>query len=385
MAGTIRKRTWTTRKGVAKTAWMADYFDQKRKRHTKQFTTKKAADAWLLRARGEVRDGIHTPDSSSLTIAGAGELWLRRCETNGLERATLLQYRTYLQRFIAPMLGRMRLAQLTPPDVEGFRDELLRLMSRPRAMGVLGALKGILTEAQRRGYVVYNAAQATRIDSKKRECPLLEVGRDIPSQDEINTILTGAPGRWHPVLVTAAFTGMRASELRGLPWDAVDFENRVIRVRQRADHWGTLGPPKTAAGRREIPMARPVLKVLREWRLAYPFGKDGIVFCSLNRANPGGVLGHVELWRQFRQVQLLAGVVDAKGEPKYHFHALRHFFASAGIAAGFAPKRLQALLGHASITMTYDVYGHLFPDPEDDHAKLAAIELAVSGRNAARS
>jgi integrase len=248
----------------------------------------------------------------------------------------------------------------------------------------LGALKSILAEAQRRGHIVYNPASAARIDVNKREHRLLEIGRDIPSQDEVNTILTGAPERWRPVLVTAAFTGMRASELRGLPWDAVDFENRTVRVRQRSDVWGTLGAPKTAAGRREIPMARPVLNVLREWRLACPFGKDGIVFCSLNRINRGGVLGHGELWKQFQLVQLTAGVVDDKGEPKYHFHALRHFFASAGIAAGFAPKRLQALLGHASITMTYDVYGHLFPDPEDDHARMAAIELAVNGPNAAR-
>jgi hypothetical protein len=73
MAGTIRRRAWITRKGETKTAWLADYFDQKRKRHTKQFPTKKTADAWLLRARGEVRDGVHTPDSASITIAAAGE------------------------------------------------------------------------------------------------------------------------------------------------------------------------------------------------------------------------------------------------------------------------------------------------------------------------
>jgi integrase len=213
MAGTIRKRTWVTRKGETKTAWLADYFDQKRNRHTKQFRTKKAADTWLLRARGEVRDGIHTPDSVSLTIAQAGELWLRRCETDGLERATLLQYRTYLQRHVAPMLGKMRLAQLTPPDVEGFRDELLRLMARPRALGVLGALKGILAEAQRRGYVVYNAAQATRIDIKKRERELLEVGRDIPSQGEVcdldRRVRALAPGAGHGCLHRDA--GQRAA------------------------------------------------------------------------------------------------------------------------------------------------------------------------------
>src|SRR5262249_42762414 len=113
MAGTIRKRIWVTRKDAIKTAWGADYFDQKRKRHTKQVPIKKAADAWLLRARGEVRDGVHTPYSASLTIAEAGELWLRRCETDRLERATLQQYRIYLERHIAPLLGMVRLAQLT--------------------------------------------------------------------------------------------------------------------------------------------------------------------------------------------------------------------------------------------------------------------------------
>jgi integrase len=63
--------------------------------------------------------------------------------------------------------------------------------------------------------------------------------------------------------------------------------------------------------------------------------------------------------------------------PKYGLHALRHFFASWAIEQGFSPKRLQALLGHSSIQMTFDRYGHLFPSLEDDHAKFAAGELAL--------
>jgi hypothetical protein len=74
MAGTIRKRTWVTRRGETKTAWLADYFDQNRHRHTKQFATKRAADAWLLQTRGEVRDGVHTPDSDHADIL-VEELW----------------------------------------------------------------------------------------------------------------------------------------------------------------------------------------------------------------------------------------------------------------------------------------------------------------------
>ena len=126
-----------------------------------------------------------------------------------------------------------------------------------------------------------------------------------------------------------------------------------------------------------------VVSALREWRLAYPYGKDGIVFCTRVHGNRGGVLNHGEPWRVFQAAQLAAGVT-ADGRPKYHFHALRHFFASVGIEAGFSPKRLQVILGHASITMTYDVYGHLFPNPEDDYARLGAIEgLGVMADEAA--
>ena len=78
-------------------------------------------------------------------------------------------------------------------------------------------------------------------------------------------------------------------------------------------------------------------------------------------------------------IQHHAGVVDAKGRAKYGPHALRHFFASWCIEQGFSPKRLQALMGHGSITMTYDTHGHLFPNLEDDHQRFAAGELAVLG------
>ena len=81
--------------------------------------------------------------------------------------------------------------------------------------------------------------------------------------------------------------------------------------------------------------------------------------------------------RGFYPLQIAAGIVDRGGRPKYGLHALRHFFASWAIEQGFSPKRLQALLGHSSIQMTFDRYGHLFPSLEDDHAKFAAGELAL--------
>jgi integrase len=85
---------------------------------------------------------------------------------------------------------------------------------------------------------------------------------------------------------------------------------------------------------------------------------------------------HLHLWRGLRAVQVKAGVVDDAGAPKYNVHSLRHWYASFVIDLGFPPKRVQTLLGHSSIQMTFDTYGHLFPSAEDDEARLAKGEAA---------
>ncbi|MGH7038375.1 MAG: tyrosine-type recombinase/integrase [Stellaceae bacterium] len=369
----IRKRTWKSG-GEIKTAWIADYFDQSNKRHIKTFERKKDADAWLVTAQGEVQRGVHTPENASITVAEAAKLWLEKGELEKLERSTVRQYRNHVRLHIEPLIGRQKLARLSAPVIEAFRDELLKKGSRVMARKVLASLKSILGEAQRRGLVAQNAAQPVKVDVKRRENGKLTVGRDIPSKEEIRTILESTGGRWRPLLVTAIFTGMRSSELRGLVWDDVDFERKVIRVRQRADHWGTIGAPKSAAGDREIPMAPMVVNTLREWRLACPKGEANFVFPNGN----GRVENHANIAnRGFYALQIKAGIVDSEGKPKYGLHALRHFCASWLIEQGFSPKRLQALLGHSSIQMTFDRYGHLFPSLEDDHAKFAAGELAL--------
>jgi integrase len=119
-----------------------------------------------------------------------------------------------------------------------------------------------------------------------------------------------------------------------------------------------------------------VVNALREWRLACPKGAGGIVFPNGN----GNIENHANIAnRGFYALQRVTGIVDAEGKPKYGLHALRHFFASWAIEQGFSAKRVQAPLGHGSIQMTFDVYGHLFASLEDDHAKFAAGALAVVG------
>jgi integrase len=199
------------------------YRDQKGRRHNKTFTNKKAADAWRLRTEVEVRDGLHTPETSSITIAKAAENWLERARRLGLERSTQQAYEMIARRVIVPFLGEIRLAQLTRPRVIQFRDELLDQFSYGRTRVVLGKLYSILENAMDRGEVAHNVAHNVQPDPRTRSKEDVEVGRTIPSREEMQRLLDTATGWFRVMLLTAVLTGMRQSELRGLYWDDIDF------------------------------------------------------------------------------------------------------------------------------------------------------------------
>src|SRR5262245_11348133 len=371
----IRRRTWRTQSGETRLAWLVDYRSRDGQRHIASFEHKKDASAYDAEVRTAVRAGTHTAPSRSPTVAEAVADWLERGELEQLERASLKQYKelgTHVERH----LGAFRLAELTTPGVNAFRDTLCRTMSRSMARKVLTALKGILGEAQRRGNVAQNVAIGVSIGPDKRKAGL-EVGRDIPTPDEIRRILAAAPERARPLLVTAAMTGIRASELRGLRWDDIDLKRGELHVRQRADRYGVLGRPKSRAGQRTVPLGPMVVNTVRAWRLATT--STGLVFPT----RTGKVSDHSNLLRRvFGPVQVAAGVVAASGKPKYSFHALRHFYASWCInrrvdgGLELPLKVVSARLGHASIQITADRYGHLFPRG-DDGAELVAAERTL--------
>ena len=400
----IRHRTWekTAADGTTHrhSAWVVDYKDQHSKRRLKTFRTKKEAAAWAPKAAVEVQHGVHTADSASITIGEAGERWLAQCEADGLEQSTIAQYRQHLEGHIKPFLGSRRLSQFSAPAVREFASSLAEAgRSAVMVRKVLTSLGSLIGDAQECGLVNRNVVRelrrgrrrdrASAVEKRKRRN--LRVGVDIPSREEIQAILATAKGRWRPILVTAIFTGLRASELRGLTWENVDFTKKVIHVRQRADRYNAIGPPKSEAGERAVPMSPLVLNTLQEWHLACPAGKNKLVFPT----SRGTVQSLANIYnRGLAPTLVAAGVVsdrtatDAEGNlvlrPKYALHAFRHFYASWLInrrkdgGLELPPKRVQERLGHSTMQMTMDVYGHLFP-AADDFDELAAAEQALLG------
>jgi len=371
----VRKHHWTTRKGEPREAWLVNYTDGAAVRRAKFFQRKKDADAYHASVRVEVSQGIHTPPARSIMVETAAADWLRWVELENRERATIAGYRVFVNKHIVPRLGATKLAALTTPRVQKFRDDLLADLPRPLAKQVLGRLKAILKDAKRRGNVAQNVAADVMIGTNGRDKERLTIGKHIPSRDEIRRILEAAPdGRARALLMTATFTGLRASELRGLRWQDVDLKHNVIHVRQRADRYNEIGRPKSKSAERNVPIGQMVANTLRHWRLASPQGD--LVFGT--GAGKPQALNNI-LTRIWIPTQVKAGVVDVDGKAKYSgFHSLRHFYASWCInrkrdgGLELPAKTVQTRLGHASIVMTLDRYGHLFPS--DDGVELDEAE-----------
>jgi integrase len=258
-------------------------------------------------------------------VSEAGLRWLENREKAGIERTTLTTYREHLNLHIAPLIGTTKLAALTVPFVRDFEDQLREKRSPAMVRKVLVSLSGILADAMDRGLVAQNVVRNRRAHRngsvEARQKHRLEAGRDIPTPDEIRTILSHLQGRARPMLLTAIFTGLRASELRGLRWVNVDFARSEIHVRQRADRFGTIGHPKSAGSRRTVPLLPMVVNALKEWRLACP---GEFVFPGDN----GQPIGMTTVVYHWQVAQVAAGVVT-DGKAKYTgLHALRHFYAS---------------------------------------------------------
>jgi integrase len=373
----VRKRQWTTRKGETKEAWIVDYVDQLGKRHIETFGRKKEADDHWATVKVDVRAGIHVAKSASPTVAEAADTWLKEVRARNVERSTLRRYEQHVILHIVPLIGHTKLAALTPDRVNALRDKLLEKLSRPLARKVLVSFKSLLKVSR-----CSHVAVGVSIKKGHKEKRRIEAGYDFPTTAEVARLLAAAKDntKARALLLILAFTGLRASEFRGLRWRDIDLKACELHVRQRADEYNVIGAPKSDSSVRTIPLDPDVMvPALREWKLKCP--PSDFVFPT-RTGKPQDYNGIRD--GSIDPVMKVAKLVDMDGEPKYTPHALRHFFASWCInpkARGgreLPPKQVQYLLGHSTISMTFDIYGHLFPSDSNRDELTAAVRKLLA-------
>src|SRR5262249_19960023 len=218
----------------------------------------------------------------------------------------------------------------TAPLVRGFEDRLRRDGRSPATVRLARrSLGAILADAQERGLVAQNVVYSLRKNRRSRRADgngKLKVGVSIPSPDEVRAILAKLSGPRRPLLLTAIFTGLRASELRGLRWADIDLKRGELHVRQRADRYGKIGRPKSEAGERTVPLPPMVVSTLREHKLACPNSDLELAFPnSKGRIDQRNSI--VE-WASTRRRWPLASSMSAARRSTGGLHSLRHFYAS---------------------------------------------------------
>jgi integrase len=182
------------------------------------------------------------------------------------------------------------------------------------------------------------------------------------------------PAADRAIWATAAYAGLRAAELQALRHDDVDLEHGLIHVRRSWDPRVGEIPPKSRAGTRTV----PIVAALRAHLAAHLLAQ---------RRRSGLLFGRTES-RPFDALALRADAAwKATGLDRITLHELRHTCASIFIAAGVNAKTLAAFMGHASVTITLDRYGHLFPGSEDEAAALvdAYLERATGAQTGAQT
>jgi integrase len=373
----VRKREWVTRKGEQKTAWVADFVDNAGRRQIRTFDKKKDADAFYSKVRVDINAGTHVTIDGDKTVADACDDWIKGVAADGRERGTTRMYQFHAKCHIVPHIGNVKLAKLTQGHVQHFRDKLLQgehKLSHVMASKVWISFRQML-KASHCGHITDNVKPIRAPSRKKDELA-------IPTPAEAKRIIAAASD--NPKLVTflrmAMLTGLRVSELLGLRWKDIDFKRHEVHVKQRADRFRVIGALKTDSSRRTVPIGPDLVHVLKTWKLACPPGEADLVFPTRD-----GVVQHYENIRRAVDTLLVkAAVVNKAGKPKYSIHDFRHFFASWCINAKdhggreLPAKLVQTWLGHSSIKMTLDIYGHLFPQAQDS-MEVGESEKALFG------
>ncbi len=362
----VRKRTWTASSGETKTAWVVDYTDDQGARQRQHFANKKAADAYRISIEGQLQSGTYRAAADKIMVKDACESFLEYCEGRNrrderMTRKTLTVYRGHINKHIlhpAHGVSGRKLSQFTTRSVCDFRDRIRTAgVTVPTTRKILATLHSVLEHAISQDWVASNAARGVKVIGPRGEGSKKIV---LPSKNDMRALIDAASAELQLMLLFAASTGARAGEQWATRWRDVNFDKGELYILRRVDVYGDEGAPKSTAGVRTIPLSGQLAAMLKEWKLKSGFSKsDDLIFPN----REGHHVGHDNLVkRQFLPLFDLLPTVK-----RFNWHGLRHFAVSCWIEAGLTPKTVQTFAGHASLQVTMDRYGHLFPS--DDHRK----------------
>lgn len=329
------------------------------KRIRKTFPTKAQAKTWrnkMVSARDE--GTLRAP--AKITLNAAAEQWLSKARTGEIQNkgestykpSVIRSYGQCLRLRVLPEIGSHKLSEITKGD-------LVRLVGRWRASGLdPSTIRNTILPLR----AIYRDAEHLTTGDVPNPTVGLQTGKVTGKRERVASVeeasklieaLTADRALWS----TAFYAGLRHGEIKALCWEEVDLASCLIRVRASWDQQAGRVEPKSASGKRDVPVIGRLRDVLLEHRMStgrdagLVFGRsDTLPFCSSSVNNRA-----VRAWKAAKLTPI-------------GLHEARHTFASYLIAAQLDLKAISVYLGHASVAFTIDRYGHLLPDTHGEQA-----------------
>jgi integrase len=346
---------------TCRAGWEAFVFSARDGRKIRRtFPTLAAAKTWRADAlsgvrRGTVRAPVLTTvrQAAEALVEGMRSGLVRTRSGDVYKPSAIRSYEAALRVHVLPELGALRLADVQRRDVQRLADALLAGGRDPSTIrNALMPLRVVYRRALEDGDVVVNPCAGLRL-------PVARGRRErIASPDEAAAMLRALPAEDRAVWALALYAGLRRGELMALRWSDVDLAAGVIRVERAWDPASrVIVAPKSRAGRRRVPIAA----ILRDLLVEHKMRTNGELVLGRADGSPFDservTARSTKAWRQ-------------TGLEPITLHDARHTFASLMIAAGVNARALTTYMGHASVTFTYDRYGHLMPGNENEAAAL---------------
>jgi integrase len=344
------------------------------KRKTLYGKTRREVDEKLTKAKAD-RDGGLVFDANNLRLGEYLGRWLADSVRDTVRPTTFERYEQIVRLHIRPVLGKVKLKNLTSAHVRGLYREKLDAGLSPRTVQYVHVtLHKSLKQAIADGLIPRNATEAVKPPQVRREemRPL--------TAEQVQVLFEAANShRLEALYVLAVTTGLRQGELLGLKWDDIDLEVGTLQVRRTlttAKGGPVLSAPKTKGSRRTVRLSLTALEALRS-HLERQLGEidqaddlwreNGLIFAS-ESGEP--------LSRQHVTAHRFKPLLKRAGLPEIRFHDLRHTCATLLLSKNVNPKVVSEMLGHASIAITLDTYSHVLPTMQESAAK--AMEDALS-------
>ncbi|WP_250289514.1 tyrosine-type recombinase/integrase [Frankia sp. CiP1_Cm_nod1] len=346
------------------------WIDGKRRRRVVYGGTEKEALAKVRELRKAADQGQDLT-AKSRTVAEWMDYWMDEIKSHdGTRPSTLARYRYAIDGHIVPMLGKIRLDKLGPAHVRRLHAARREQMKPASLVKIHAVLRAALADAERMELVSRNVAKAVRP-------PSLAGGEQhtLTTSDARRFLTLAIDDRLEALFVLALTMGLRRGELLGLRWDDVDLDARTLWVRrsaQRVSGQLRLVEPKTHGSRRTVPIPALAVDALERQRkrqadernkAGESWQNNGLVFAST-------VGTPMEPRNVTRRVQQLR---DGAGLPWLRLHDFRHGCATFLLASGIEPRTVMEILGHTTVRMTMERYGHVLPE------RLRAAATAMDG------